>query len=96
MPRAEAACAVCACKDWLEHRHKLSLFGIPPIDSVGAFQCSALHSVPMVHEDSADEDADEESKFDCFSSTCNVIKHKGIYYIQSPEKVHKLLDVERS
>ena len=33
VPRAEAACAVCACKDWLEHRHKLSLFGCPPFEA---------------------------------------------------------------
>ena len=30
VPRCEAACAVCARKDWLEHRHKLRLFAVPP------------------------------------------------------------------
>ena len=30
VPRAEAACAVCARNDWLEHRHNLYLFaGVP-------------------------------------------------------------------
>ena len=32
---------------------------------------------------------------DCSAFTSSVIKHKGICYIQSPDKVHKLLDVER-
>ena len=28
--RTEAACAICAQKDWIEHRYKLSLFGTAP------------------------------------------------------------------
>ena len=28
--RSEAACVFCQQKDWLEHRHKLCLFGTPP------------------------------------------------------------------
>ena len=30
VPGAEAACAICARKDWLEHRHRLSLFAAVP------------------------------------------------------------------
>ena len=29
VPRCEAACVVCQRKDWIEHRHKLNLFGEP-------------------------------------------------------------------
>ena len=34
VPRCEAACVVCAQKDYLEHRHKLSLFGAVPEERV--------------------------------------------------------------
>ena len=34
VPRCEAACAVCARKDFLEHRHKLRLFAEPPTNAI--------------------------------------------------------------
>ena len=61
VPRAEAACAVCARKDWLEHRYKLSLFGDPPPaavtqcgaqedgDADGDGLATALHSLSLIH-----------------------------------------------
>ena len=32
VPRCEAACVLCQRKDYIEHRHKLNLFGQPPND----------------------------------------------------------------
>ena len=84
VPRCEAACAVCAQKDYLEHRHKLSLFGAVP-EEAGT-------------EQRADAASDEEHGPEGESNagpTRTLVKHRGVYYLQSPELVQKLLDVAR-
>ena len=50
VPRCEAACALCARKDFIEHRHMLNLFAQPPEEqkkvefrSCGSLQLSLIH-----------------------------------------------------
>jgi hypothetical protein len=38
VPRCEVACALCLQRDFIEHRHKLALFGTPPQTAVDAKQ----------------------------------------------------------
>ena len=82
VPRVEAACVFCAQKDWLEHRHKLSLFGSPPTDHVwevapdGQAVCVAAQ-----HAESA--------------TRGGLVKHGDVYYLQCPDTVHEILKVER-
>ncbi|MCP4965331.1 MAG: hypothetical protein GY926_08845, partial [bacterium] len=68
VPRCEVACALCQQRDFIEYRHKLSLFGTPP---------------PVCERTAADALASVLTKRD------------DVYYIQSPDRVHELLDVER-
>ena len=82
---SEAACAICARKDWLEHRFKLRLFAEPPVGSIS--EDTAGEPVPE------QEDADEQENTG--RHTTVKLKQHGQYYIQSPDLVHKLLDVNR-
>ena len=92
IPRREAACAVCAQKHYLEHRYKLSLFGEIP---AGAGL-----------QPDASEEEDDASSQDAAGATFkrkspgegirkSLVQHKGIYYVQCPDKVHRYLDVQR-
>ena len=73
---------MCAQKDWLEHRHKLCLFGRPPTQHVS--------------EEAADaETADVAAPLTNSCGTGSLLKHGDVYYLQSPEKVHDILNVER-
>ena len=89
VPRAEAACVVCAQKDYLEHRHKLSLFGAIPDE--------ALHQNA---DDSDDADSDADAGADAVQlsrkpAQQSMVKHRGIYYVQNQDKVQELLNVQR-
>ena len=87
VPRCEAACAICAKKDFLEHRHKLNLFAEPPAQNVSEL---------AGEEENATEDMDEEGAPTIKAPIARTrLMHKGVYYIQSPGEVHKLLDVAR-
>ena len=78
VPRCEAACAICAQKDYLEHRHKLSLFGAAP-EHHGQELCSdAAGDLGNVSEGEGEADAPR---------TRALLKHRGVYYLQSPELV---------
>jgi len=93
VPRAEAACAVCARKDWLEHRYKLSLFGDPPLAAVtqrGAQEDGDADGDGLADAAVAQRGAQEDDK-----TRRTLVKHKGIYYVQSAEKVHEFMNVER-
>ena len=61
-PRSEAACVVCQRKDFIEHRHKLNLFGQPPSNHQ-ASTCS-IGGAPQHDEPSsrAPEDIDDEGE----------------------------------
>ena len=89
VPRAEAGCAICSQKDWLEHRHKLGLFGCVPYAS-DVLSVNA----PAAEEHALDEE-DEAGKSSATPIASTLLKHRGVYYIQSPAKVHKFLDVDR-
>ena len=87
VPRCEAACAICAKKDFLEHRHKLNLFAEPPAQNVSELAREG---------ETATEDIDEEGAPTIAEPIVRTrLMHKGVYYIQSPEQVHKILDVTR-
>ena len=88
-PRAEAACAVCAQKDYKEHRHKLSLFGTIPDEAL---------------DENADDDDDSQTDAEDGAGVAqpsrkpashSMVKHKGVYYVQNPDKVQQLLKVKR-
>ena len=83
VPRCEAACVVCAQKDYLERRHKLSLFGALP--EGGA---------PQPADSASDHDDVSEGEANA-SPARTLVKHRGVYYLQSLELVQKLLDVDR-
>ena len=86
VPRCEAACAICAQKDYLEHRHKLSLFGTAPEHQGQEVCADAADDLGDVSEAEGEADA---------SRTRPLLKYCGVYYLQSPQLVHKLLDVDR-
>ena len=81
-PRREAACVVCARKDWLEHRHKLSLFGEPPAG------CS--HETLSCEPNDGDSNQPAQHSFQR-----PLLRFGDTYYLQSPEQVHARLDVDR-
>ena len=82
VPRCEAACAVCAQKDYLEHRHKLSLFGAVPEERVSE-HCAGPAS-----------DQDDVPEGDANARPArSLVKHRGVHYLQSPELVQKLITV---
>ena len=85
--RCEAACAVCARKDFLEHRHKLRLFAEPPTNVVS--QAAGAELDPT-------EELDEQRDHVAATPTTPAkLKRHGEYYIQCPQQVHCLLDVNR-
>ena len=70
VPRCEAACALCARKDFNEHRHMLNLFAQPPEDqqrgqlhSRSASQSALIgHEGPEQEEEEAEDDAHGEEE----------------------------------
>ena len=84
MPRCEAACAVCAQKDFLEHRHKLSLFDAVPKERVSEHCADAASDQEDVPEGEANT-----------RPTRTLVKHRRLHYLQSPALVQNLLDVDR-
>ena len=96
VPRCEAACALCQRKDWIEHRYKLNLFGEAPeeqqartCDVGGAPQPADSEGAPP--EDTDDEDPLPEKR----ARQPALVKQGDVYFLQSPEAVHALLNVER-
>ena len=94
VPRCETACVFCQRKDWIEHRHKLNLFGQPPTGAsqLGAAQEAAASSGSGADVDNADEDPEQAQDYGIAGS---LLKHGDVHYLQSPELVHALLDVDR-
>ena len=89
VPRAEAACVVCAQKDYLDHRHKLSLFETIPDTPL-----------PPNANDSDDIESDADAgagaaQLSRKPAQQSMVKHRGIYYIQNEDKVQALLNVQR-
>ena len=76
VPRCEAACVVCAQKDYLEHRHKLSLFGAVPEGRVSEHCADPASDQNDVPEGEANA-----------RPTQTLVKHRGVYYLQSPKLV---------
>ena len=93
VPRCEAACALCQQKDFIEYRHKLALFGIPPQTTERTF---ATNVVQDAVEASDDEDPTERPTAATGGAPyVGLVKHGDVYYLQSPGKDHALLDVNR-
>ena len=76
VPGCEAACVVCAQKDYLEHRHKLSLFGAVPEERVSE-HCA---------DPASDQDDVSEGEANARPAR-TLVTHRGVYYLQSPELV---------
>ena len=73
----------------LEHRHKLSLFGVVPDEAEQQNSDSS---------DDTDADAGARPGFPQLSrkpARQVLLKHRGIYYVQNPEKGQQLLNVHR-
>ena len=95
-PRREAACVLCQRKDFIEHRHKLNLFGEPPSNHEAS--TGFLGGAPQPAEPSsrAPEDTDDEGHaLEQDTRQQFLLKHGGVHYLQSPEAVHAFLSVER-
>jgi hypothetical protein len=90
VPRCEAACALCARKDFIEHRHMLNLFAPPPEDGQRVEFRSRSASQPARTEHEEEEPAEEAN-----NKPHRLIKHEMVYYVQNPEAVNELLNVER-
>jgi hypothetical protein len=107
---------VCAGKDWLEHRYKLSLFGDPPLAAVtqrgaqedGDADGDGLAAAAVTEDGDADGDGlaaaavtqrgaqeDDDAALGKTILRRALVKHKGIYYVQSAEQVHEFMNVER-
>ena len=93
VPRCEAACAVCARKDWLENRHKLRLFAEPPHTVVSEDTGADIDPPCSRFRLPRSEDSEEEDRV-AHRPAAKLRRH-GEYYIQSPEQVHTFLDVNR-
>ena len=90
VPRAEAACVVCAQKDYLEHRYKLCLFEEAPAESTAQ---GRLLQVDQEADEEEDGTTERHSQHDRIAYS--LVKRNGVYYIQSPEKVQAFMNVER-
>ena len=87
VPRCEAACVVCAQKDYLEHRHKMSLFAEAP---------SRVVTEAHVGEDALDQEEDDTAMGRSQEPIAySMVKRDGVYYIQSPAEAHAFMKVER-
>ena len=96
VPRCEAACALCQRKDFIEHRHKLNLFREAPskhhdsTGSIGSASQPAAYETCSPHKtDDVCDGPTEDTRYH------SLVKHDGVYYLQSPEAVHVLLSVDR-
>ena len=81
--RCEAACGVCQRKDFIEHRYRLNLFGEPP---------ETERDPDEGHEVA---EGAEPGGADQPAGHGNLKKHHGVYFLQNPDAVHSLLDVDR-
>ena len=92
----QAACVLCQRQDFIEHRHKLNLFGQPPSNHQ-ASSCS-IGGAPQPAEPSsrAPEDTDEEGHaLEQDTRQQFLLMHGGVHYLQSLEAVHAFLSVEQ-
>jgi hypothetical protein len=87
VPRSETACAICAQKDWREHRFKLNLFSACP-DDEGATEAADLNP-------NSDEECHSDKENHQERERAILLLRRGVYYVQSPEKVNKLLNLNR-
>ena len=94
VPRCEAACALCQQKDFIEHRHKLSLFGTPPSSAACAFSGNVAE-LPAVASDAEEPSGGASQPAEGGASQPALLRHGDVYYLQAPERVHLFLDVER-
>eukprot|EP00812_Abedinium_dasypus_P007843 NODE_1_length_8589_cov_4.556480.p1 GENE.NODE_1_length_8589_cov_4.556480~~NODE_1_length_8589_cov_4.556480.p1 ORF type:complete len:2586 (+),score=446.46 NODE_1_length_8589_cov_4.556480:571-8328(+) len=90
VPRCEAACVLCQQKDWLEQRHKLSLWRSPPPQLAAPLGLDAADPYDDAEADAAEPDANNQQQVRA------LLQRRGdVYYLQSPERVHELLNVDR-
>ena len=85
MPRAEAACALCARLDWKEHRYELNLFAQPP---------ASLTASRRFKEDSSSSSSEEEQRV-VLNKGGKQTKVDAVAYVDRPEKLQEFLSVER-
>ncbi len=97
VPRCEAACVVCQQKDFVEHRHKLSLFADPPAHGARGAPQPAMAYKASASDALSEEEAPMISRplVHIGAAQPALAQHGEVYYLQSPEHVHALLDVER-
>ena len=94
IPRCEAACALCQQKDFIEHRHKLSLFGTAPSSAACAVSGN-LAEPATVTSDAEEPNGGVSQPAISGASQPALLRHGDVYYLHAPELVHLLLDVER-
>ena len=94
VPRCEAACALCQQKDFIEHRHKLALFSTPPSNAASTFSGN-LAQLAAVAADAEEPTCGAFEPVAGGASQPALLRHGDVHYLQAPERVHALLDVER-
>ena len=92
VPRCEAVCVLCARKDFIEQRHMLNLFALPPKDDQ-RIEFVSRDAFQLARTD-GEEAEEQEAEEDNFTSS-RLIKRDRVYYVQNPEAVNDLLSVER-
>ena len=80
--------AICAQKDCIENGHNLNLFGTMPDTKEAELSLAAA-------EDAQETDDGEPTGSGAAPRAQTLLKRRGVYYSQSPERVHSLLAMER-
>ena len=93
-PRREEACAVCACKDWLNNRYEVYLFK----EATGVTTWSRYYRYEGNDEEIAGEDDGEGARSSADSHPAQgrlLVEDSGAFCVGPKDKIHKILDVER-
>ena len=94
VPRCEAVCALCARKDFIEHRHMLNLFAQPPEDQQRVeFDSRGAPQLALTGHEGAEQEEEEVEAHEEDNSPKQFIKHNMfiIYKIQKRSIVYSAL-----
>ena len=93
-PRREEACAVCACKDWLNNRYEVYLFK----EATGSTTWARHYRYGGNDDNILGEEHDENPRIaDGSQSTLGslLVEDNGAFCLGPKDKIHKILNVER-
>jgi hypothetical protein len=93
-PRREEACAVCACKDWLNNRYEVYLFK----EATGETTWARHYGYEGNEEEIGGEEHDENPRMGGGSHptlSSLLLEESGAFCLGPKDKIHKILNVER-